>query len=327
MEVYNLKIDNSKSALLIEELKTKKQISIDSIGWGSGDKEELVKQFKHIISNITNIRFNSLRIINRFKADDILVLSDLPRKGRFILAVVECDFNESVSFIDDSSYTIFHQIKLKDIFGIDSELDMHHPLVHSWYSKLSLIAPPVYSLSEDKDIFINLLYSLKSGSHEISENLNLCGFLSETNDEIKSAVKSRLNGLPMENNTGACFKDICRKVIQSFGYTLKGAIKYERFTDRNLLFDLPDDLSTPFGKSYSFLFVALKNDSGSSDKEDILSITNVRNGETGFNFAKALPCFIKSGEFDEETKLLAEANDIHLIDGDTLANLVIRKLL
>ena len=121
MDIYNFRIDQEHSNVLVERLKNEKCICM---GWGGGDifnldlrhdDNELWHDYKKCYKEITTHRYNSICKIKYFIDGDIIVVPHLPVYGKFIIGIVEGDFENCYSYIENDETHLNHKIKLKKI--------------------------------------------------------------------------------------------------------------------------------------------------------------------------------------------------------------------
>jgi hypothetical protein len=149
MNTYNFRIDKKGIKLILDRLETENALSM---GWGGGidynldlkKSSNLWSDFKNCYKGITTRRFNSICKIKSFKDGDVIIVPHLPKDGKFIIGIVDGDFNQCYIYDEKDGTHLNHKIKLKKIYGLDSSLDIHNQLVHTWYAKLNWMRLPIY---------------------------------------------------------------------------------------------------------------------------------------------------------------------------------------
>lgn len=328
MNILNMRIDRNHTKILNERLRNK----FISMGWGGGDIEnldltqdnDLWKLFKSCYNDRISIRrFNSILKIKKLRDNDILIIPHLPSPGKFVVGIVDGDFPDCYCYQENDLTHLNHRIKLKTIYGLDGNLDIHNFMVQKWYAKLSWMRLPFYPLSKYQDIFLYLIEKLRNEPNLSFDKSQLVDYFYEIKKKIKKMLIKELN-LVSPSNSNINFEQICRELIESYGYIFEKSHKYQNGGDADLIFEIPDDITSPFELSMSKLYVQIKKHSGTSDEKAILQLLKIMEEYKTTNISQG--CAITLGEFSKKALELAEQNDIVTINGDDLVELIITGL-
>jgi len=327
MNYYNFRIDRRHMGELIKRLREESKISM---GWGGNkvnidltNSENIKERFRKAYPNIKSRKINNIRRIEYLKDDDVLVVPHLPENGRFIVGVVDGDFPACYSYIENDNTHLNHTIKLKEIYGLDGNLDIHNIEVHEWYAKLKNMQLPIYPLFRYEKVFAKLLLKLRG-----TPNLFLpISDLDKYNEELKLSIIQvlckKLNNIsPSSSNIN--FENICKYVIESYGYKYLRNHHYANGGDADLIFESSSKTSSPFESGISKLYVQVKKQTGDSNTRAVEQLVSIMKEDDCSDDVQG--CAITLGSFNEDAKKLAQLEDIVLIEGEELAELFLGSL-
>lgn len=326
MNFYNFRTDISHRDLLLKRLKD----NVLSLGWGGGSENldlRYVENFKLAYPDITSRKMNSIKKIKKFKDNDIVVVPKLPNNGKFLICVVDGDFPNCYSYVENDKTHLNHCIKVKKIYGFDNELDIHNVKVREWYAKLGWMRLPIYPLFRYSNIFSSLIDDLENNKNVVLDSSEFGDYVENLRKDIKEKIrKSLVNISP--SNSNISFENVCRNIIESYGYKFEKPNHFLNGGDADLIFSISDysneNLNNPFIKKENRLYVQIKKhqgESGTKAVEQLIKIIEEDREES------AQGCAITLGTFSENAEELADENDIILINGDKLIDLFIERLL
>lgn len=125
MSIVNFRVDTNNLKEVVKRLEDNKI----SMGWGGGNVNLDLRNtvdFRKAYKNITNRRINSIMKIKSFKDGDIIVVPKIPKNGKFIIGFVDGNFPNCYEYVENDQTHLNHCIKLKKVYGLKSELDIHN---------------------------------------------------------------------------------------------------------------------------------------------------------------------------------------------------------
>ncbi len=165
---------------------------------------------------------------------------------------------------------------------------------------------------------------MDSNPGEILGKSDIGEFIESIRDEIRVMIKSKLSKIH-PSNSQISFENICKELILSYGYTFRRSNHHKDGGDVDLIFDISDDLSSPFEKSSSSLYVQIKKHDGNSDAKAISQLEKIMESDNASENSQG--CAITLGVFDDKAQEKADSMDIVLINGDQLVDMIIEKLI
>ena len=301
--------------------------NILSLGWGGGNDNLDLKQnvdFKIAYPKISSRRINSIKKIKTLKDGDILVAPKLPKNGKFIIGVVDGNFPDCYSYIENDKTHLNHCIKLKKVYGLNGELDIHNVKVREWYAKLRWMRLPIYPLSKYSTIFINLVTDLENDANSVFEASKLGDFIENLHDKIWREIKKEFEEIS-PSNSHISFEKVCKEIIETYGYKLEKSNHHKNGGDADLIFSIEEtENENPFIRKENKLYVQVKKHKGISNEKAVQQLIDIIAADKA---ESVQGCAITLGTFSEEAENLADENNIILIDGDDIVNYFIKKLL
>ncbi len=329
MNIFNFRIDRNNRSILQEKLSS----NILAMGWGGGNIENLdLRQNGNIHSKFKNVykdrisirRINSILKIRQFKDGDIIIIPHMPKNGKFIIGIVNGNFPECYDYDENNKSHLNHKINLKKIYGLNNNLDIHNVKVHPWYAKLKWMRLPIYPLHRYKDIFLDLIKELENDETSVLNYSKLGEYIDVIRNKVKDNIRNEFKNID-PSNSAINFENICKTVIESFGYELKRKNHHKNGGDADLIFTMISDEQEqhPFIQTNDHLYVQIKKHTGQTGVEPITQLLKILK-EDGVD---AQGCAITLGTFSEEAQALAESNDIILCEGDEFIDLFMKNLL
>jgi hypothetical protein len=326
MSIVNFRVDTNSLKEVVKRLEDNKI----SMGWGGGNINLDLRNnvdFRKAYKNITNRRINSIMKIKNFKDGDIIVVPKIPKNGKFIIGFVDGDFPNCYEYIENDQTHLNHCIKLKKVYGLKSELDIHNVKVHEWYAKLGYMRLPIYPLYKYNKMFNELINEIENDKVSLLSSSNLGDFVEKIRTEIHDKIRAELEKMS-PNNSDISFENVCRKIIESFGYRCIGNNHHANGGDADLIFTIEDvesdSLNNPFIMKEKKLYVQVKRHHGNSGKKAVEQIVKIIKED---KVESVQGCAITLGVFNEDAEIFAEENEIILINGNELIDLFIERLL
>lgn len=326
MSILNFRVDTNFLKELVKRLEENKI----SMGWGGCSVNLDLRNpvdFRKVYNNITNRRINSILKIKRFKDGDIIVVPKIPTNGKFIIGIVDGDFPNCYDYIENDQTHLNHCIKLKKVYGLKSELDIHNVKVHEWYAKLGYMRLPIYPLYKYNKIFNELINEIENDEVSLLRSSKLGDFVEEIRTDIHNKIRIALEKMS-PSNSDISFENVCKKIIESFGYRCIGNNHHANGGDADLIFTIEDvesdSLNNPFIMKEKKLYVQVKRHLGNSGKKAVEQIVKIIKED---RVESVQGCAITLGIFNDDAELIAEENEIILINGNELIDLLIERLL
>lgn len=326
MNFYNLRTDVNHRDLLLKRLK----INMLSLGWGGGSKNLDLRNnvnFNEVYPDITTRKINSIKKIKKLKDNDIVVVPKLPCNGKFLICIVDGDFPNCYSYVENDKTHLNHCIRVKKIYGFDNELDIHNVKVREWYAKLGWMRLPVYPLARYGNIFSSLIDDLENDKDAVLDSSEFGDYVENLRVDIKDKIQKSFEKIS-PSNSNISFENVCKNIIESYGYKFEKNNHHLNGGDADLIFIINDDsnenLNNPFIKKENKLYVQIKKHHGESGTKAVEQLIKIIK-EDGEESAQG--CAITLGTFSEKAEELADENGIILINGDKLIDLFIERLL
>src|ERR1041384_2441344 len=157
--IYNFRCDQSCRTEIVQRIRDQRRMSQ---GWGGGEEnldlrrddfvQVCLRRYQPSGMKTTRVPTNLLRI-RALKDNDLLVTPHLPDYGKLVINVVDGDYPECYEYVQDDDDHQNHRIKVKQFYGLDSNIDIHNATVSAWYGKLQWLRLPVLPIPEHQDAF------------------------------------------------------------------------------------------------------------------------------------------------------------------------------
>jgi restriction endonuclease Mrr len=176
-------------------------------------------------------------------------------------------------------------------------------------------------------MFNELINEIENDKVSLLSSSNLGDFVEKIRTEIHDKIRAELEKMS-PNNSDISFENVCRKIIESFGYRCIGNNHHANGGDADLIFTIEDvesdSLNNPFIMKEKKLYVQVKRHHGNSGKKAVEQIVKIIKED---KVESVQGCAITLGVFNEDAEIFAEENEIILINGNELIDLFIERLL
>lgn len=336
MTVYNFRVDQSKLEVQLERLKNDHFISM---GWGGGQNskfslndgyKEFRKRFFQKYQDSSVRRVNNIWRITYFKDNDILVIPHMPDYDHFMIMKVSGDFPKCYSFDkeDENDTHLNNRIYVKDIRGLNGELNISNEFIISWRSKLAWMRLPVYPLRNYEDLFLNLFEILSDKDRKSLSESSLDTILTKS---MKDPLDKFINCFAKEiqvncSNTGSLsFEKVCEMIVNYYGYQVRSKNHFDREGgDADLICIKDKSLLSPFEQNEDVLYVQVKKHEGITDEGAVRQLSQIMNTDQDNNAVG----FVMSlcDDFTESAKNLALSENIGLMSKKEICTILLQIL-
>lgn len=322
--IYNFRCDQSCRTDIVQRIRNESRMSQ---GWGGGEEnldlrrddfvQACLRRYQPGGMKTTRVPTNLLRI-RAFKDNDLLVTPHVPEYGKLVINVVDGEYPDCYEYVQDEDHQN-HRIRVKRFYGLDGNIDIHNATVSAWYGKLQWLRLPVLPIPEHQDAFETIIRELDQtpgkafATSQLEEYLDgLCGKMLEN-------MKCELRTLN-PSNSELSFEEVCKRLLMKAGYTIVRRNWYSDGGDVDLQCARSRTDVSPFEAGQVNLLVQVKKYTGTTDDLAVRQVLKMMEKDQ-----TADGCVMSLGDdFTPEATKLAEDNEILLMNGATICELLLR---
>lgn len=323
--LYNFRFDREFPDEILRRLKNE---SLLSQGWGGAETNLDVRQTDFVEKckeryqlATTRIPSNLLRM-REFRDGDILVTPHLPEYGKVSIHIVDGDFPECYSYLQQDPMHLNHRIRIKTSFGLDGSISIQNAVLAPWRGKLQWLRLPILPIDQFASLFDAVIRSIQSGVRSHFGPSRLDEFLNKLRDHLLGQIRDELQKISPSGGT-INFEGICEHIIKTFGYQITARRQYDGSggdIDFRCTRDRAD--ASPFESGQTILCVQVKKHEGTTDEYAVDQVLKMLKAEPS-----ADGCVMSlADDFTKQATELAEKNGITLLNGKEICNLLLRIL-
>lgn len=321
--LYNFRIDREKRSTLIKRIK---KDSVLSQGWGGGKDGGLslldIDNFKNRVQQrydlkTTRIPTNLMKI-RSFKDSDIIIVPHLPINGTFSIHIVEGDFPNCYTYLENDDAHLNHTIKLKEPYGLEGNLSLYNAQIAAWKGKLQWMRLPILPINKFKSDFDVLINELRDNPEKEFQKSDLQEYLEKLQNESLDFIKGSLAKISPSGGE-INFEAVCELILANQGYSIAERNMYDgEGGDVDLVCVKDRSNISPFEEGEETLYVQIKKHKGTSNKDGIDQLLNMIEKTPGAN-----GCLISLADhFTDNAIKIAEKEGVVLINGRTVSELL-----
>lgn len=319
--LYQFRIDKNHQGELVRRLRGD---GVLCQGWGGGvngglslEHEGFVPKLKAYYELGTTRIPSNLTRIRDFKDGDLLIVPHLPRHGLVSIHEVDGDFPRCYDYRESDEAHLNHRVRVRRSFGLDGRISAANAQLVRWRAKLQWRRLPILPVPEYEADVLHLVDTMSADPDAAFPASDLDEFFEGLNRDVLKLVRSRLGEV---NPSGGMisFESICERLLTEAGFEVAGQNEYDRDggdVDRRCVRNRAD--VTPFEAGETLLFVQIKKHAGTTDSHAVDQLLRMIEHEPADGCVMSL-----ADRFSEEAIVKAEKAAIALLDGDSIAQLV-----
>lgn len=324
--IYNFRIDRSARNEILRRLMEE---GLLSQGWGGGetgslriDEDDYVSKCKTFYDLASTRVPSNLTRMRDFMDGDLIVTPHLPENGKASIHIINGDFPACYDYLAEDSYHLNNRFRIKTSYGLDGSISIYNATLAAWYAKLPWLRLPVLPMPECEAAFRTILQQ-KEGTPDVKfEPSKLEEYLGGLRAQVLALLRQHLTGVS-SSNSEISFEAICEHLLTSAGY---------RITSRHLYDGMGGDVDlrciraradlSPFESGETVLCVQVKKHVGTTDRWAVEQLLKMIEKEP-----EADACVMSLADgFSEDARELAEKNGVLLMNGQSIARLLLTEL-
>lgn len=319
--IYTVRIARNERSFLEENIR--KQNSVFYLGWGEFSllEENFTAMTCEYYSRKPHIP-NSLKKIRHFSDGDLLLVPNFPSNKLLTILEVNGNFPNNYTWNKGNPSHLNHGIHIKNCYGLEGNISMHHHLLVKWYGKSRGMQLPINNTTHIRSELQEIITTLKKNPEQPFSKSTIEDYLIAQSTSLLNQFKEQLYRLN-PNNSDLSFEKIIENLIRQNGYELHSRNIYDKNGgDADLIFSKEHEATTPFEIGLSYLFVQVKKHRGTTDEKGVDQLIKIMDSKREFSPAKG--CLITlADDCSEETYQMAEDAGIKIITGIELCRLLI----
>ncbi|MBW8003192.1 MAG: restriction endonuclease [Planctomycetes bacterium] len=321
--IYNFRIDRKNVPEIIKRLEKQNMLSQ---GWGGGseatlnidDENYTIKCKDHYELASTRIPTNLQRIMD-FQDGDIIVTPHLPENGKLSIHLIDGTYPHCYVYLSKDEYHLNNRIRIRKSYGLIGNISIYNHKLASWYGRLQWLRLPILQIERDFTAFQEIIAELEKNPAAQIEKSYLDDYLNSLTNKTIRSVRDELRKIN-PSNSNISFESVCENLLSSYGYVVQHKHVFDRKGgDVDLWCTRERSDISPFETGQVTLFVQVKKHEGSTDEEAVKQVLQLmKENLTADGCVMSL-----ADDFTRKAQELAEQNGVLLLEGNSIARLLL----
>jgi restriction endonuclease Mrr len=251
----------------------------------------------------------------------LLAVPHSPEDQNVSILVIDGDFPQCYEWKPDQDH-LNHRIRIKKSYGLDGNISLYYVTLTGWYAKLQWLRLPVLPIPEHQAAFEGLISGIEKSPKAAFAESRLDDYLGQMLKETVDDLVKKLRKISPSIGP-ISFEAVCERLVRFAGYEVVAKNRYDKLGgDFDLRCVRSRTSASPFESGDVNLFVQAKKYEGTTDEHAVQQLLKMMEKDPS-----ADGCVMSLGDdYSPEAEDLAKQNNITLMNGHTICELLLKTL-